>query len=413
MLERAARLLAECPDCGLVQRLPWLPEGARALCGRCGSTLHRRWRRLVPLVVMMGVAGLGFLVVALAFPIATVFMQGGRAVQGSLLTGAEEFWRFGVEPLAVVVVLTLLGFPALKLVATSGMACGVALGRVPRWARGLFATAQAISAWAMVEVFLLGAAVALLRLEAWMEVELGPALPALVGLGLCTFAIDRLIGPQTFWPRLPLDAAPRPALSSSRLRSCETCRVVLPVSDGTECPRCAGRIHARKPGGLRRSAALASAAIFLAIPANILPVMTITSMGEGVPSTIMGGTVELVEHGYLSLAVLVFVASILVPLLKIAVLVILLVTTHRGAKSRLMLRTRLYRIVAGLGRWSMLDIYATMMLVALARFGWIGNITPGHGATAFCAVVVLTMLASESFDPRLMWDAAGCNENPS
>jgi paraquat-inducible protein A len=106
---------------------------------------------------------------------------------------------------------------------------------------------------------------------------------------------------------------------------------------------------------------------------------------------------------------LVFVASILVPLFKLGALSFLLVTTRKRAQSRLVMRTRLFRIVALVGRWSMLDIFATMMLATLARFGWLGNVRPEPGATAFCAVVVLTMLASESFDPRLMWDAAGHN----
>lgn len=104
-----------------------------------------------------------------------------------------------------------------------------------------------------------------------------------------------------------------------------------------------------------------------------------------------------------------FVASVVVPLVKLGALSFLLVSARRGVTSRLELRTRLFRIVTLIGRWSMLDIFATMMLVTLARFGWLGNVRPEAGATAFCGVVVLTMLASESFDPRLMWDAAGRN----
>jgi paraquat-inducible protein A len=140
--------------------------------------------------------------------------------------------------------------------------------------------------------------------------------------------------------------------------------------------------------------------------------MTIVKGGVGGPSTIMGGTVELVENGFWLLALLVFVASIVVPVFKLAALCTLLICTSRGLSDRLRLRTKLFRVVAFIGRWSMLDIFATMTLVELARFGWLGSVRPGAGATAFCAVVVLTMLASEAFDPRLMWDAAGQNPPP-
>jgi paraquat-inducible protein A len=117
----------------------------------------------------------------------------------------------------------------------------------------------------------------------------------------------------------------------------------------------------------------------------------------------------LTEAGFWGLAALVFVASVLVPLVKLLALSFLLVSTQRGSTSRLEWRTRLFRLVALIGRWSMLDIFATMTLVTLARFGWLGNVRPEAGVTAFCGVVVLTMLASESFDPRLMWDAAARN----
>jgi paraquat-inducible protein A len=151
------------------------------------------------------------------------------------------------------------------------------------------------------------------------------------------------------------------------------------------------------------------AAALVAVPANVLPVMTITKLGRGGPSTIFGGTLELTRLGLWGLALLVFVASILVPLVKLGSLSVLLVLTARHSRAQLVNRTRLFRVVALIGRWSMMDIFATMTLVTLARFGWLGNVLPGLGASAFCGVVVLTLFASESFDPRLMWDAAGEN----
>jgi paraquat-inducible protein A len=135
-------------------------------------------------------------------------------------------------------------------------------------------------------------------------------------------------------------------------------------------------------------------------------VLTVISFGSGAPSTILGGVEELLAGGMLPLAALVFFASILVPVLKLVGLTILLVSTQRQSVGRLRDRTRLYRIVNAVGRWSMIDIFMESILVALVQFGALATIDPGFGAIAFAGVVILTMFAAEGFDPRLMWDAA-------
>jgi paraquat-inducible protein A len=258
-------------------------------------------------------------------------------------------------------------------------------------------------------VFLLGATIALVRLRVWADVSFGPALFALLGAALCSKGIDAALDRSAFWR----DPTPfhrlRFSPSTGTPISCDGCQLISLAPEGTRCPRCHRRLHSRKTDSVRRTWALIGAAALLAIPANVLPVMTITKFGRGGPSTILGGTVELSERGMLGLAILVFVASILVPFIKLVALSVLLIMTARGSAARLKLRTQVFRAVVFIGRWSMLDIFATTMLVAMARFGWLGNVLPEPGATAFCAVVVLTMLASEAFDPRIMWDAAGEN----
>jgi paraquat-inducible protein A len=265
----------------------------------------------------------------------------------------------------------------------------------------------------MIEVFMLGATISLVRLRAWMQVEFGAALFALGGVALCSIGVVAALDRRALWSRVPLiRRAPRRA-GGTTLISCSGCDLVEACDDGDPCPRCQKTRHARKPHSVHRTWALVLAAALLAIPANVLPVMTIVKAGKGGPSTIMGGTIELVQHGFWLLALLVFVASIIVPVFKLVALCTLLIGTARASSGRLRLKTKVFRVVSFIGRWSMLDIFATMTLVELARFGWLGSVRPGTGATAFCAVVVLTMFASESFDPRLMWDAAGENDAPS
>ena len=132
-----------------------------------------------------------------------------------------------------------------------------------------------------------------------------------------------------------------------------------------------------------------------------------TGRGAGEPSTILGGVRELISSGMYPLAALVFFASIAVPMLKLVGLTVMLVATQTGRAGWLRDRTRLYHVVRWIGRWSMIDIFMESLLGALVRFGSVITIEPGIGAVAFGAVVILTMLAAETFDPRLMWDAAG------
>jgi paraquat-inducible protein A len=144
----------------------------------------------------------------------------------------------------------------------------------------------------------------------------------------------------------------------------------------------------------------------LYIPANLYPVMTVISLGQGSPDTIMSGVIELADAGMWPLALLVFFASITVPVLKLIGIVVMLVTTQLGSDWRLRDRTVLYRIVEFVGRWSMIDIFMLSILVGLVKLGRLATIAPGVGAVSFASVVILTMFAAEFFDPRLMWDAA-------
>lgn len=336
-------------------------------------------------------------------------MQGGRFATSDLFTGPERLRQTGAWELAVAVIVTLLVVPLAKLATVLTMAIGVSVDRVPRWLRRCFAALPLLSDWAMVEVFLLGSLIALFRLRGWMFVSFGPALLALGGAALCSIGVDASLDRSSFWRRVPLSNQTSISSKSAPWVGCHGCGLVAHSLEGAPCRRCARPVHARKHNSMVRTWSLIASAALLAIPANVLPVMTITKLGRGGPSTIFGGTEELAKVGLWGLALLVFVASILIPLIKLGSLSVLVVLTLRGSSAQLVLRTRLFRFVALIGRWSMMDIFATMTLVALARFGWLGNVLPDLGASAFCGVVVLTLLASESFDPRLMWDAAGQN----
>ena len=185
-----------------------------------------------------------------------------------------------------------------------------------------------------------------------------------------------------------------------------TCAAVPAAADDRRrhCPRCDAVLCARKPNSLTRTWAFLIAAAILYLPANLLPIMQTTEFFDAIDETILSGVARLWRAGSYDLAVIVFVASIVVPLLKIGVLAVLLVTAQRGSSWAQLQRAKLYRFIEFIGHWSMLDVFVVALLVGLVQFDSFALVLPGGGAVAFAAVVVLTMLASMSFDPRLIWD---------
>jgi paraquat-inducible protein A len=191
------------------------------------------------------------------------------------------------------------------------------------------------------------------------------------------------------------------------LMSCHACGLLhRPAGSAHDlvCTRCGAALHTRKPDSLKRTWALLIAAFILIIPANLLPVMISGSLFGSETDTIMSGVVFLWIDGSWPLAVILFIASIAVPFSKLFALTYLLVSVQRRSTLAPAQRTRLYRVLEFVGRWSMIDIYVAALLTALVQFGGLMSIRAGPGAIAFGAVVVLTMFAAESFDPRLIWD---------
>lgn len=170
------------------------------------------------------------------------------------------------------------------------------------------------------------------------------------------------------------------------------------------CPRCGSPLHRRKPASYRRTWALLIAAFIMYIPANVVPIMRTASLHDIDDNTILSGVVELWVKGSPDLAVIVFVASIVVPMLKFFTLGTLLVTSQRRSDWALPQRASLYRLVEFIGYWSMLDVFVVSLLTALVRFSVLSRVEPLPGVIFFGLTVVLTMLASMSFDPRLIWD---------
>ena len=200
-----------------------------------------------------------------------------------------------------------------------------------------------------------------------------------------------------------------PFASELGLQLCHDCGYVCQATAGV-CPRCDALLHARKPNSLARTWALLIAALILYVPANLLPVMYTDMFGSGSENTILSGVIEFWRDGSWDIALIIFIASVVVPCAKFLVLGVLLVTVQRRSRWAQRERARLYRFIETIGYWSMLDVLVVALVTALVQFRALSTIEPRLGILFFGLVVVLTMIAAMTFDPRLIWDAEKDND---
>lgn len=367
-----------CHECGAIYQRPVLEPDQWSQCVRCESVLES-YALFTPsawlAVVLAAFISLGL---ANAYPVATLFLQG----QGQAATFFDAVWVVWQEGYPEVSVITFAaGFllPLFHLCILVWVLGPLALGKMPLYFESAIKLLDHLKPWCMVPVFLVGILVAVVKLVDLASLVAGIGLFATACAALLITSLTRI--------------------NSHRLRTMAH-DLGLPTRQPA-IPK------PPSPARISRAWALIIAAVILYIPANVLPIMEITSIGGSSSHTILGGVIELWQMGSWDIAIVVLIASVLVPIFKLVCLSCLVWLTQRRAKVGLRARTKLYRAVEFIGQWSMLDVFVVILLSALGRFGALLSIAPGSGAVAFGAVVILTMLAAMSFDPRLAWRRAG------
>jgi paraquat-inducible protein A len=399
--------LKQCDGCGMLQMVPALEPGMTARCVRCPTTLRRTNTHPLDYSIALTIAALILLSIMSTTTLMGVDKAGIRH-SANLFSGPAELVRQGMTPLAIVVVFVTVAAPFGKLTGTLYVLFGLQARRPPRHMRRVFVIAEKLRPWSMIEVFVFGVFVAYVKLGDLVHLELDAGVYALLALMIVLIWADASLDREGVWERLApgVIGAAGTGAASEDLVGCEVCGLVSNRDPASPyCPRCGSALHARRPNSISRTWALLIAAMILYIPANYFPVLTVVQLGAGQPSTILGGVQELVKSQMYPLAALVFFASIAVPMLKMVGLAGMVTMVQLKRTPWLRDQTRLYRGVRFIGRWSMIDIFMESLLGALVKFGNVVTIQPGVGALAFCAVVILTMFAAETFDPRLMWDA--------
>lgn len=399
-----------CPHCArLHERLP-VQAGAMASCSQCGHTLYRQSRLSLYSWIALVLTALVIFCIANYFPIVSLRAQ-GLTIQATLVGALTLTWQQGHAFLAIMTGLFSFVFPLGQILFLLWALMALVTRRIPWDFHYGLRVLRVITSWSMVPVFQLGLLVAIVKLADMAVISTGPGLWAFAALTVVMTALGR-VSATRIW-RHAEDAGLVP-VSGALLRDgdtpvdCLECGYVQPVIPRAlrqSCARCSAPLHLRKPNDEGRAWAFVIAAGLLYIPANVLPVMYVR-LPTGVTShTILGGVVELWRLGSWDLSIIVFIASVVVPMTKLFVLAALLVRRpHWRGVSIQRQRTRLYEMVEFVGQWSMLDVFVVILLSSMGNFPGISQITAGAGAVSFGVVVVLTMFAAMSYDPRRGWD---------
>lgn len=412
--ENGARVA--CPDCGLVQRLPPMKRRHLAECRRCARVLAGSATGRVEAPLALALGALLLLIPATIEPLLSVASHGAERTCW-LTSGIVGLWQEGFVPLALIVGAFCVAFPYIYLSALITVLAGLRLGRRAHLGAA-FRWIMLVRPWMMLEIFLVGCFVAYSRLRLVVGVHvLAGGWCLMAATGALMLALTQL-DERTVWEALPVSRARlysrwQPSWltarrdAQSQAIACTACELLVTgAHPGGACPRCGAALHHRKPYAFRVTAALVAAGFMLYVPANALPVLTLVSFGNEQSNTIITGVLELIHNKLWPLAIIVFLASIVVPLLKLCGLTWMLLATLEGSPRTLIARTRFFRFIDTIGSWSNIDVFVASVLVGLLQFGAIAQARAGAGLVAFAAVVILTMIATRTFDTRLMWDAS-------
>lgn len=407
--------LIECHDCGAWHRVRPLPVGATARCGRCNHVLYSAKERSIEVSLALNLAAACLILVAVLFSFME-FRISDRVQDNDLFTGVERLASFDLWFLAALVLLVSILAPVLRTITALYILIPMHFGRTPAHAGRMFRFNRMLRPWAMMEVYLLGVFIAYTKLSGMGSIEFLVASFAFVALIPVMIAADAMLDPREIWDSIAFDETPALFKAQGRapgrnLFGCHSCGLAVSADARVDhqelnCPRCGAGLHHRKTDSVNRTMALVLTAFILYIPANTYPIMTVIIFGSGEPDTILSGVIKLWSVEQYPIALLVLFASVVVPMLKLIGLGFLCWSIKFGYDRAFRDRIRLYRVIEYVGRWSMIDIFMISILISLVQLGAIATIEPGPGATAFAAVVIVTMIASSCFDPREMWDSA-------
>ena len=395
----------ECHTCGYLHDHGSSKITTKARCAHCDEILIENPKHWLQKTIALTLSAVIFFLISNLFPFLHIEL-GGVSYQANLLSGVTAMLVREQYLLSLLIISTIFIFPLLEIISLSYLTISYAFRKKLVGQNFILGLLVALRPWSMLEIFLLSIVIALVKMSEFFTLVPGPALLSFFALVFCLIGANKCLNKKELWSFL----CPENTFfykQTDEFVSCKHCDALISkeiYQKNKHCCRCHKPIHHRKPLSMQKSFALTLAATVLYIPANTYPMLYSTRIGNTQGDTIISGVLHLMGSGLWILALIVFIASIFVPVLKITTMGWLLYSVKTNSNKLLKQKTWLYRAIELIGRWSMVDVFVVILLVALVQFDFIANVEAGIAVLAFCGVVILTMLATDAFDSRLLWD---------
>lgn len=403
-----------CHECDLVVSIPIIPKNHRAHCPRCDYTLISHHDNALDRMLALILSALVFIGLALGFPFIGIEAQ-GLTHNITLMETVITLVSGRPESLAIATIIFffILLMPLSYLLSLLYVLIAIKCDRKLPAIKPILKLLDHFKAWSMAEIFLISILISFIKILSLASVSLEISFWAYIVFTLLFLATTLHFDQLFIWQHIARlgktsnfaqhQTTSLSLIKSKKVNTCHVCTTHIDIHI-THCPLCKTPSHTYSGSSLQTSLALLVTAFLLYIPANLLPVMQTQFLGDITQSTILEGVILLWQHGSYPIAIIIFIASIMVPTGKLIALAWLCYTTANNRQEKLKHRTRLYRLTEFIGRWSMVDVFVVAILAALIDLGSITNIVPDWGILAFAGMVISSMLAASYFDPRLIWN---------
>jgi paraquat-inducible protein A len=375
----------QCLECALTVNVPILKEKQKAQCPRCGYTLSAIHRNANQRIIAFSITALIFLIASLPFKFLS-FSANGLENHFDAITSFFVLIDNDYQLLALIEFLTIFAIPTVVLLSLIYLLIPMNKGLYPKHARKVLNMVFTLIPWSMVEIFLIGALVSLIKIISMADIALGLSFYAFILFALSMTIVILHIDKRELYQLLAQIEKEH--------------KIEIKQSQSGEV-QASSNTHALS---VQKTWALLLTAVVLYIPANTFPIMTTHFFGQNEASTIIGGVILLWKSGSYPIAAIVFIASVIIPVAKILVLAWLNYSVQKQSHRLSLQRVKWYRMAEFVGRWSMIDVFVVIILASLIQLGPTMSITPGAATLAFSGLVIVTMLAAMSFEPQLIWN---------
>lgn len=391
-----------CRWCGQVQCLPNNTGNGALYCRQCDAPLESMAGRSVDAALACAVVTLLLLLPAMLFPLMRVSLL-GTINFSTIKAGLGGVWLEGWPLVAIVLGFELVVMPLLRFSSLVVVLSMVRMGRRAPWLGPAFRISEALDEWAMIDVFLIGCIIGYSRVAPFLPVHIGSGGYCVIAASFMTMITRAAMERRAIWRQI----APEASCADHNALTCTSCEHIAPATqEGKKCTRCGARLWRERPFSASRAFALTAAGLVFYPIAYLYPMEIDLRAGVSHPHSIVSGIVELFQAGLWPLGILIFVASVIIPLFKLFAITWVLWSSYRHSTSHLRLKTKICRVIAVIGRWSHIDVYTVAVFLPLLHLTGLLSINVADGLPAFLAVVILTMWATSELDPRRIWNAA-------